>query len=41
MFLKTLLAVTYEKIATGGRDAFYKGDNALSMHMKSQAAFVM
>ena len=36
------LAVTYEKIATGGRDAFYKGDIArtIDAYMKSQGGFL-
>ena len=39
MFLKPGLAVTHEKIATGGRDAFIRAiSHALSM-LKSKAAF--
>ena len=36
------LAVTYEKIATGGRDVFYKGDIARSIdaYMKQQGGFL-
>ncbi|MEP1448092.1 MAG: gamma-glutamyltransferase [Paraglaciecola sp.] len=36
------LAVTYEKIATGGRDVFYKGDIARSIaaYMKEQGGFL-
>jgi gamma-glutamyltranspeptidase/glutathione hydrolase len=36
------LAVTYEKIATGGRDAFYKGDIAqnIDAYMKSQGGYL-
>ena len=36
------LAVTYEKIATGGRDAFYKGDIArtIDVYMKEQGGFL-
>lgn len=36
------LAVTYEKIATGGRDAFYKGDIAhtIDAYMKAQGGFL-
>ena len=35
------LAVTYEKIATGGRDAFYKGDIArtIAAYMQEQGGF--
>ena len=36
------LAVTYEKIATGGREAFYKGDIAhtIDAYMKAQGGFL-
>jgi gamma-glutamyltranspeptidase/glutathione hydrolase len=36
------LAATYEKIATGGRDAFYKGDIArtIDAYMKAQGGFL-
>lgn len=36
------LAATYEKIATGGRDAFYKGDIAriIAAYMKEQGGFL-
>lgn len=36
------LAATYEKIATGGRDAFYKGDIAriIDAYMKEQGGFL-
>ena len=36
------LAFTYEKIATGGRDAFYKGDIAriIDTYMKAQGGFL-
>lgn len=36
------LAATYEKIATGGRDAFYKGDIArtIGAYMKEQGGFL-
>ena len=36
------LAATYEKIATGGRDAFYKGDiaRAIAAYMKEQGGYL-
>ncbi len=42
IFKNKRLAVTYEKIATGGRDAFYKGDIARSIaaFMKEQDGFL-
>lgn len=42
IFTNKALAVTYEKIATGGRDAFYKGDIARSIaaYMKEQGGFL-
>lgn len=42
IFKNKRLAVTYEKIATGGRDAFYKGDIARSIaaYMKQQGGFL-
>ena len=42
LFKNKGLAVTYEKIATGGRDAFYKGDIARSIaeYMKKQGGFL-
>lgn len=42
IFKNPRLANTYEKIATGGRDAFYKGDIArtISAFMKSQGGFL-
>ncbi|RDV26726.1 gamma-glutamyltransferase [Alteromonas aestuariivivens] len=42
IFKNPALATTYEKIATGGRDAFYKGDIARSIaaYMKQQGGFL-
>ncbi|BDX05117.1 gamma-glutamyltransferase [Planctobacterium marinum] len=42
IFTNPALAATYEKIATGGRDAFYKGDIALiiAAYMKEQGGFL-
>jgi gamma-glutamyltranspeptidase/glutathione hydrolase len=42
IFRNKALAVTYEKLATGGRDAFYKGDIARSIaaYMKQQGGFL-
>lgn len=42
VFKNPALANTYEKIATGGRDAFYKGDIArtIGSFMKSQGGFL-
>lgn len=42
IFKNPALATTYEKIATGGRDAFYKGDIAriLVNYMKQQGGFL-
>ena len=42
IFKNPYLASTYEKIATGGRDAFYKGDIARSIaaYMKEQGGFL-
>ncbi|MFT4937160.1 MAG: gamma-glutamyltranspeptidase/glutathione hydrolase [Paraglaciecola sp.] len=42
IFTNQNLAATYEKIATGGRDAFYKGDIArtISAYMKEQGGFL-
>lgn len=42
IFKNPALATTYEKIATGGRDAFYKGDIArtIGAFMKSQGGFL-
>ncbi|WP_100642663.1 gamma-glutamyltransferase [Alteromonas facilis] len=42
IFANPNLAATYEKIATGGRDAFYKGDIARSIaaYMKAQGGFL-
>lgn len=42
MFANPNLAATYEKIATGGRDAFYKGDIArtIAAYMKEQGGFL-
>ncbi|MBU3020775.1 gamma-glutamyltransferase [Aestuariibacter sp. A3R04] len=42
VFKNPALAATYEKIATGGRDAFYKGDIArtISAYMKEQGGFL-
>ena len=42
IFKNPSLAATYEKIATGGRDAFYKGDIALVIgaYMKEQGGFL-
>jgi gamma-glutamyltranspeptidase/glutathione hydrolase len=42
LFKNKGLAVTYEKIATGGRDAFYKGDIARSIaaYMAQQGGFL-
>ncbi|MCP4234388.1 MAG: gamma-glutamyltransferase [Aestuariibacter sp.] len=42
IFKNRSLAATYEKIATGGRDAFYKGDIArvIGAYMKEQGGFL-
>ncbi len=42
IFKNQALAATYEKIATGGRDAFYKGDIArvIAAYMKEQGGFL-
>ncbi len=42
IFRNPALAATYEKIATGGRDAFYKGDIArtISAYMEAQGGFL-
>ncbi len=42
VFRNPALAATYEKIATGGRDAFYKGDIArtIDAYMKEQGGFL-
>ncbi|MDC8832096.1 gamma-glutamyltransferase [Alteromonas gilva] len=42
IFKNLSLAATYEKIATGGRDAFYKGDiaRAIAAYMKEQGGFL-
>lgn len=42
IFKNPYLAATYEKIATGGRDAFYKGDIArvIDGYMKEQGGFL-
>ncbi|WP_088330561.1 gamma-glutamyltransferase [Lacimicrobium sp. SS2-24] len=42
VFTNPDLAATYEKIATGGRDAFYKGDIArtIAAYMKEQGGFL-
>ncbi|MBR9791773.1 MAG: gamma-glutamyltransferase [Gammaproteobacteria bacterium] len=42
MFKNPGLAATYEKIATGGRDAFYKGDIArvIAAYMKEQGGYL-
>lgn len=42
IFSNPSLAATYEKIATGGRDAFYKGDIARSIaaYMEKQGGFL-
>lgn len=42
IFVNQNLAATYEKIATGGRDAFYKGDIArtIAAYMKEQGGFL-
>jgi gamma-glutamyltranspeptidase/glutathione hydrolase len=42
IFTNKALAVTYEKIATGGRDAFYKGDIArtIAAYMQQQGGFL-
>ncbi|GGD48923.1 gamma-glutamyltransferase [Lacimicrobium alkaliphilum] len=42
VFKNPNLASTYEKIATGGRDAFYKGDIAriIASYMKEQGGFL-
>lgn len=42
IFKNPRLAATYEKIATGGRDAFYKGDIArtIDAYMKEQGGFL-
>ncbi|MFA3791772.1 gamma-glutamyltransferase [Aliiglaciecola sp. SL4] len=42
VFVNQNLAVTLEKIATGGRDAFYKGDIArtIAAYMKEQGGFL-
>jgi gamma-glutamyltranspeptidase/glutathione hydrolase len=42
IFRNPNLAVTYEKIATGGRDAFYKGDIARSIaaYMQEQGGYL-
>ena len=41
-YLKISLAATYEKIASGGRDAFYQGDIAriIASYMKRQGGFL-
>ncbi|MGS2721433.1 gamma-glutamyltransferase [Paraglaciecola aestuariivivens] len=42
LFRNPDLAVTYEKIATGGRDVFYKGDiaRAIAAYMQEQGGFL-
>lgn len=42
IFKNPRLAATYEKIATGGRDAFYKGDIAriIDAYMKAQGGYL-
>lgn len=42
LFTNPSLAATYEKIATGGRDAFYKGDIArtIAAYIKEQGGFL-
>ncbi|MFT2091800.1 gamma-glutamyltransferase [Paraglaciecola sp. 2405UD69-4] len=42
IFTNKDLAVTYEKIATGGRDVFYKGDiaHSIAAYMKQQGGFL-
>lgn len=42
IFKNLSLAATYEKIATGGRDAFYKGDIArvIAAYMKAQGGYL-
>lgn len=42
IFTNVGLAVTYEKIATGGRDAFYKGDiaRAIGAYMQANGGFL-
>lgn len=42
IFTNPALAATYEKIATGGRDAFYKGDIArtIDAYIKEQGGFL-
>ncbi|MBO1254662.1 gamma-glutamyltransferase [Alteromonas sp. 5E99-2] len=42
IFKNPHLAATYEKLATGGRDAFYKGDIAarIAAHLKEQGGFL-
>lgn len=42
IFKNQALAATYEKIATGGRDAFYKGDIAriIAAYMKEQGGYL-
>ncbi|QJR80578.1 gamma-glutamyltransferase [Alteromonas pelagimontana] len=42
IFKNSALAATYEKIATAGRDAFYKGDIArtIAAYMKEQGGFL-
>ncbi|MBT0586123.1 gamma-glutamyltransferase [Alteromonas oceanisediminis] len=42
IFANPHLAATYEKIATGGRDAFYKGDiaRAIAAHVEAQGGFL-
>ena len=42
IFKNPMLAATYEKIATGGRDAFYKGDIArtIDSYMQRQGGFL-
>ncbi len=42
IFKNPALATTYEKIATGGRDAFYKGDIArtIAAYMKEQGGYL-
>lgn len=42
LFTNKALAVTYEKIATGGRDVFYKGDIArtIAAYMKQQGGYL-